>query len=268
MNPGQLDKLVSLRQWDTTLDAIGGVVSTWSHAAFVWAKWLPNAGREYISAQTRIAQAVGVLRIRYRADIQETWRVVVAGSPYEVAAPPIPVGRRSFLDLVLQSVPASDPAWPLSNVFDTTLAVASVQKVITFPAAFQSAPQGLYIQLIVPTGQASFTIMVGSITAAGCVVDFGAAVPAAGYKLSVQAFQYQLTYLESIDDTTAFKEVVFATAFPTAPRGLKVTLMPPSDGYEFTTALVVKSLTAAGFRLEFGAAVPGPGYKVLVQISL
>lgn len=268
MNPGKLDHLVSLCRLDTTLDAIGGVISSWSFVASVWGEWLPSTGKEYIAAQARIAQAAGVLRIRWRSDIIETWRVLVAGVPYEVAAPPVPVGRRSFLDLVLKSVPVADPSWPLVNVFDVSLAQGSVSKTITFPVAFQSPPQGLYVQLVVPTGQETFTIAVGAPTASGVTVDFGAAVPAPGYKLSVQAFQYQLTYLEPLVEGTSAKDITFASEYPSVPRGLKVTLVPPSDGYEFTTALVVKSLTAAGFRLEYGAVVPGPGYQVLIQLSL
>lgn len=268
MNPGKLDHLVNLRRLETTLDAIGGVVSSWDPVASVWGEWLPQAGKEYIAAQARIAQAAGVLRIRWRADVNETWRVSVAGVLYEVAAPPVLVGRRSFLDLVLKSVPVSDPGWPLSNIFEVSLVPGSVSKAIVFPAAFQSAPQGLDIQLVVPSGQETFTLTVGTPTATGVTVDFGAAVPASGYKLSVMAFQYQTTYLEPLVEGTSYKDVTFATAFPSAPRGLKVSPLPPSDGYEFTTALVVKSLTATGFRLEYGAVVPGPNYQVLVKVSL
>ena len=268
MNPGRLDKYVSLRRLDTTIDAIGGIVSSWTHVAFVWAQLLPTNGREFIAAQARIAEAAGVLRIRWRVDVAATWRVFVEGVVYEVAAPPVQVGRRSFLDLVLKSVPASDPQWPLSNVFELPLMVGSVAKQVTYPIAFKSAPAGLYVQLIVPTGLASFPISVSAETAAGFLVDFGALVPADGYKLSVQAFQYEQTFTLDLEDGAASQAVVFSTAFPSAPRGLKATLLPPSDGYEFTAALVVKSLTAAGFNIEFGAVVPGPGYRALIQVSL
>ena len=268
MNPGKLDKYVSLRRLDTTIDAIGGIVSSWTHVAFVWAQLLPTNGREFIAAQTRIAEAAGVLRIRWRSDIAATWRISVEGVAYEVAAPPVEVGRRSFLDLVLKSVPDSDPQWPLSNVFDLELAAGSVAKQVTYPIAFKSAPAGLYVQLIVPTGLASFPISVSAETAAGFLVDFGAIVPAAGYKLSVQAFQYEQTFTVDLENGAASQAVAFSTAFPSVPRGLKATLLPPSDGYEFTAALVVKSLTASGFSLEFGAIVPGPGYRALIQVSL
>lgn len=268
MNPGKLDKYVSLRRLDTTIDAIGGAVSSWTHVAFVWAQLLPSNGREFVAAQTRIASAAGVLRIRWRADIAATWRVSVEGVVYEVAAPPVQVGRRSFLDLILTSVPASETQWPLVNVFDLVLAAGSVAKQVTYPIAFKSAPAGLYVQLLVPTGLASFPITVSNETAAGFTVDFGAVVPAAGYKLSVQAFQYEQTFTIDLEDGAASQAVEFAAAFPSVPRGLKATLLPPSDGYEFTAALVVKSLTASGFSLEFGAVVPGPGYRALIQVSL
>lgn len=268
MNPGKLDSRVSLRQLETTIDSIGGVISGWSHVAYVWGEWLPEKGREFIVAQTRVAEAVGVLRIRYRSDVEPTWRVFVDGGVYEVAAPPVRVGRRSFLDLILKSVPASDQVWPLSNVFDVTLATGDVGKTIKFPAAFKTTPAAVYVQLIVPGGAGSFPVEVVSYDTTGVVLSFGAAVPSAGYKISVQAFQYESTFYVDLVDGTSSQSVTFAVAFPRAPRGLKVTLAAPSDGYDFTTALVVKSLTATGFDLEYGAVVPGPGYKVLVQVSL
>ena len=268
MNPGLLDRYVSLRRLDTTLDAIGGAVQSWTHSAYVWGRMLPGNGREFVAAQSRVAEAAGVMRIRYRSDVRETWRVFCEGVGYEVAAPPVEVGRRSFLDLILKSAPPSDPQWPLSNVFDLPLAVGSIAKQVTYPIAFKSAPAGLYVQLIVPTGLASFPISVSAETAAGFLVDFGAIVPAAGYKLSVQAFQYEQTFTLNLEDGAASQAVEFDAAFPSVPRGLKATLLPPSDGYEFTAALVVKSLTAAGFSLEFGAVVPGPGYRALIQVSL
>jgi len=268
MNPGKLDNYVSLRRLDTTIDAIGGIVSSWTHVAYVWAQLLPTNGREFVAAQSRVAEAAGVMRIRYRSDIRETWRVFCEGVGYEVAAPPVEVGRRSFLDLILKSAPPSDPQWPLSNVFDLPLAVGSIAKQVTYPITFKSAPAGLYVQLIVPTGLASFPISVSAETAAGFLVDFGAIIPAAGYKLSVQAFQYEQTFTLNLEDGAASQAVEFDAVFPSAPRGLKATLLPPADGYEFTAALVVKSLTASGFNLEFGALVPGPGYRALIQVSL
>lgn len=268
MNPGLLDRYVSLRRIDTTIDAIGGVVQSWAHAAFVWGRMLPANGREFVAAQARVAEAAGVMRIRYQSDVRETWRIFCEGVTYEVAAPPVEVGRRSFLDLILKSAPPSDPQWPLSNVFDLPLAAGSVARQVTYPAAFQSAPSGLYVQLLVPAGLASFPISVSAETAAGFLVDFGAVVPAAGYKLSVQAFQYEQTFTVDLTEGAAAQAVTFVTPFPSAPRGLKATLLPPADGYEFTAALVVKSLTAAGFSLEFGATVPGSGYRALIQVSL
>lgn len=272
MNPGRLDKYVSLRRIDISLDAMGGVVESWTHVAFVWAQWLPTTGREFFAAQARISEATGVLRIRYRTDINETWRVVVEGCLYEVAAPPVEPAtgcRRSLLDLVLKQARAAANQFPLSNVFSVPLAVGAIEKSITFPAAFDGIPQGMYVQLVVPTGLGSFDVTVHDVTEAGFIVDFGAAVPTDGYKLSVQAFRYEQTFTVDLIEGEASQSVEFASAFPSVPRGLKATLMPPlPDGYEFTTALVVKSLTASGFTLEFGAVVPGPNYKALIQVSL
>lgn len=270
MNPGTLDRYVSLRRLDTSLDAIGGAVESWTHVAWVWAQKLPEKGREFIAAQARVAEAAAVFRIRFRSDIAATWRIFCEGVGYQVAAPPVEVGRRSSLDVIVTSVPASDPQWPLVNVFEVSLKAGESLHAVTFPAAFQSAPRGLYVQLVVPTGGETFEVLINpaNIVAGGFLAEFGASVPSGGYKLSVQAFQFVQTFTVDLEDGAASQAVAFAAAFPSAPRGLKATLLPPADGYEFTAALVVKSLTASGFNLEFGALVPGPGYRALIQVSL
>lgn len=270
MNPGKFNHYVSLLRLDTSLDAMGGVVKSWTFIANVWAQWLPTNGREFIAAQTRIAEAAGMLRINYRSDVDATWRVVVDGVTFEIAAPPLWAdGQKRYLDLVLKQARVFATQAPLVNVFSVSLPVGATAAQITFPLAFDGVPQGLFVQLVVPAGQGSFTITPHDLTATGFTVDLGAAVPVSGYKLSVQAFRYNQTFTIDLEEGAASQLVVFTTPFPSVPRGLKATLQPPlPDGYEFTTALVVKSLTAESFTLEFGATVPGPNYKALIQVSL
>lgn len=269
MNAGTLDRRLTLLQWDTSIDSIGGVIEGWSFYRYSWGRWLPANGREVIAAQTRIAEAEGVLRMRYRTDLETTWRVMCAGVTYELAAPINLVGRKDAIDLILKTVPETENLNPVSNIWDVNLVEGTSGIDVLFPIPFGSIPQGVYVQLIVPNGGETFTLMLSAVTAAGFRLDFSAVVPGPGYKVSVQAFQNKMTYTEDLTEGESTMNLTFTPAFPRTPRGLKVTLLPPTpDGYEFTTALEVNTLTANGFTLDLGAITPGPGYKVLIQASL
>lgn len=62
-----------------------------------------------------------------------------------------------------------------------------VEKVFAWDAAFAAAPRGLHPTLIIPTGGAAFGIVVDkdTITAAGGLLKFDAAVPGDGYEISL-----------------------------------------------------------------------------------
>jgi SPP1 family predicted phage head-tail adaptor len=269
MNAGTLDRRLTLLQWETSLDSIGGVIDSWAFYRYSWGRWLPTTGREFIAAQTRIAETAGVLRMRYRTDLPSTWRVICEGQTYEVAAPVQSVGRKDAIDVILKLVPETENLSPASNIWTFNLVEGTSEVDVRFPIPFASIPQGLYVQLIVPNGGETFTLTSSAITADSFHLDFSAVVPGAGYKVSVQAFQNRMTYTEDLTEGQSTMDFTFSPAFPRAPRGLKVTLQPPyPDGYEFTTALEVNTLTANGFTLDLGAITPGPGYKVLIQASL
>jgi SPP1 family predicted phage head-tail adaptor len=267
MNAGTLDRRLTLLQWDTSINAIGGVIESWSFYRYSWGRWLPTSGKEFIAAQTRIAELDGVLRMRYRTDIPTTWRILCDGDVYEVISVQT-VGRRDAIDIMLKSVPDTETLAPISNIWSIPLLVGDTSKTVKFPVPFASVPQSLDVQLVVPTGEGSFTVTVENLTATGFDAVFSAEVPAAGYSLSVMAFQYATTFIIDLVEGTSDIDVTFALAYPNAPRGLKATLLPPVDGYEFTTALVANGLTASGFNLEFGATVPGAGYRAQIKVSL
>lgn len=271
MNPGVFNKYVSLLQLDVSIDDVGGVIEGYSHAAFVWGRKLPKDGREFIAAQTRIGEAAEVFRIYFRSDVSETWRVNLDGVIYEVAAPPVDVDlgtMRRFQDLILTSVPKSEVMNPVSNIWSIPLHTGDVGKTVKFPVPFASIPASLDVQLVTPAGAGSFDLTVSNITATGFDVEFSASVPSEGYSLSVSAFQYATVLLIDLVEGESENDVVFGVAFPRPPRGLKATLLPPDGGYQFTNALVANSLTANGFTLEYGALVPGPGYRAQIKVSL
>lgn len=80
---------------------------------------------------------------------------------------------------------------------------------------------------------------------------------------STQAFTVDLIEGE------ATKAVTFPVSFGLlgAPPGLYVALLIPPDGYTFEVAVVEVTITATGFTVMFGAAIPGPGYSLSVIAS-
>lgn len=72
------------------------------------------------------------------------------------------------------------------KAINQALTNGAVEQAIAFDAAFVSAPRGISLQLSAPDGGAMFgwQIRESTRTAAGFTVDFDAAVPAVGYKLT------------------------------------------------------------------------------------
>lgn len=102
--PGQLDRRVLLQSRTDTADNLGQPIPTWATFATVWAAWSPTTGREQVGAAQLQSLQTGILRIRYRSDVDSTCRVVLDGVTFEIIAPPTEIGRRAYLDLVLRAL--------------------------------------------------------------------------------------------------------------------------------------------------------------------
>lgn len=187
LNPGRLDSLITPRYPMVTRGTAGGAVQSWVTATASWAQWLPTTGREFIAANSRQAEVTGILRVRYRTDLAPTWRVMLDGALFDVLGL-IEVGRRNFLDILVKTSPGSPAVTASAQVFEVSLEPGDSTAVIEYPLPFPSAPRGIYITEIMPVAGYTFNFAVisASRTALGCEIDLGAAVPAAGYKLSLQ----------------------------------------------------------------------------------
>jgi SPP1 family predicted phage head-tail adaptor len=188
-NFGTFDRLITPRYPAISRGTMGGVSWLWASSGVQsWAKWLPQSGREFVAAASRHTDLTGILRIRYRNDIAATWRVLLGGVLYDVTAV-LEVGRKSYLDLLVKISPEGESVTESYQTFEVTLDEGDIDKAITYPTAFASSPTGIYVALVIPSGGYTFTFAVvdGSRDADGCTIDFGAAIPAAGYKLSIQA---------------------------------------------------------------------------------
>lgn len=187
-NFGRLDRLITPRYPALSRGVAGGVSWLWASSGVQsWARWLPQAGREYVAAASRHTDLTGILRIRYRSDIAATWRVLLDGVLYDIVGI-VEVGRRSYLDLIVKLSPEGEAVTASFQTFEVDLDEGDISKTITYPTAFDSSPTGIYVALVIPTGGYTFTFAVvdGSRDENGCTIDFGAAIPAAGYKLSLQ----------------------------------------------------------------------------------
>lgn len=108
-NPARLDRRVTLLAPESTKDAAGGEVKAWIEVSDVWADWTPQTGREVQQAGQVLQLSVGTMRIRFRQGVSASWRVVMAETVFELVAPPVEVGRRQYLDLVVRSQSGQAP---------------------------------------------------------------------------------------------------------------------------------------------------------------
>lgn len=190
VNPGRMDRRLTLRTPVETRTASGAVLKGWADLATVWAERRPAPGREFATAAARWAETTDAFRIRHRSDLDAKCRVVLGVTVYDLTAPPMEIGRAEYLDLFCRSL-AEAPGVATAQAFTVALAEGDTTKAITFPTAFATAPRGLKLQLLVPSGGFNFGADPDNttLTASGFTALLGAAVPAAGYQLSVIAIQ-------------------------------------------------------------------------------
>ena len=87
---------VDLQSPSDTPDGLGGYTRSWSTVATVWAHVTPGQGGERVIAHGLRAQSPYDVRIRYRSDVSESWRLVWATTD--------PYGNAINLTLDIQNV--------------------------------------------------------------------------------------------------------------------------------------------------------------------
>lgn len=102
MNPGELDREITLQFKTDGQSGSGEPTETWDGDAVVWAKVTPLSGREYYSliAQQVVADEMLVFRIRWRADVRPgTARILqYLGRNYNIRRV-AELGRQQYLDI-------------------------------------------------------------------------------------------------------------------------------------------------------------------------
>lgn len=99
MKAGELDRRITLYQPTTVRTATGATTTTYAEAATVWARVRASTASEQIRNGLTSAAAPHAIRIRYRTDVDETWRIGFEGRTLEIGSV-IEFGRREALDIV------------------------------------------------------------------------------------------------------------------------------------------------------------------------
>ena len=85
MQPGDLDRRITIQQNTPTQDGAGQPIESWADLATVWAEVVPVGGSETFQAKQTGAEAVAKFRIRYRGDVLRKMRVVYDSDNYDIA---------------------------------------------------------------------------------------------------------------------------------------------------------------------------------------
>ncbi len=112
MEIGRLTERVTLSRMDRALSAsgTGAEVHSWVDVATVWAEADSVGAREGFAGAARFADNTYRFRIRYRGDLEPTWRLTWRGRVFDVAAV-LPGGAqlREWLDVTATAGPGQNP---------------------------------------------------------------------------------------------------------------------------------------------------------------
>lgn len=100
MRIGKYRYRVTVQQRASTQDALGEVTGAWSDVATLWGEVVPMTMREVMAAGQQSSIATTIMRIRYRADILPSMRVLWESKPYEIQSVVDVDGRHRVLELV------------------------------------------------------------------------------------------------------------------------------------------------------------------------
>lgn len=187
LNVGSLDRRPTLRYPVSAKDTLGTVIDGFADFGKVWSSELKQfSGREYFAADAKVAESTGWIRIRYKADIGSTWRILHDGQLYDIVKE-FEFGRRNATDLLVRLLSeGGDPTVPTAQTFTVDLVEGEELKEVEYPLAFAQAPRGYNVQLVIPNGGYTFEadVVDGTVTTDGLSVQLGAEVPGPGYKLN------------------------------------------------------------------------------------
>lgn len=98
MRIGDLDRRITLQREQETQTPSGAPVREWVDVATVWASMRQMPGRERWQAPQALAVRTATWRIRWRSDVQETWRFLFRGEVWRIDGL-AEIGRREGLEI-------------------------------------------------------------------------------------------------------------------------------------------------------------------------
>lgn len=100
MKAGLLNTRITVQHKASVRDAFGADVFEWRPLAQVWADVRHTSGTEGIRGDALLGEVRASVRIRWRADVDASMRILLPdGAAYEITAV-LPDMRRRFTDLV------------------------------------------------------------------------------------------------------------------------------------------------------------------------
>ncbi len=100
MRAGELRHRITLQQPVHTRSAFNEDVTTYADVAMVWGAIEWGSGRRYLEAKQLNAEVQGVVRIRYRSDIQAQWRIEYGARYFQILSIANAGERNYQLDLI------------------------------------------------------------------------------------------------------------------------------------------------------------------------
>lgn len=104
MDPGKLNRRVTIKRPSTTQDATGQQVSTMVNVATVWASIMHKSGAESIRADKETSIVQASIRIRKRTGLNNGMEVHFGATVYGIKAILPDEKTRDYLDLVCEVV--------------------------------------------------------------------------------------------------------------------------------------------------------------------
>ena len=103
IDPGRLDRRITLSEFTATRDSVGGVVTSWDDVATVWATKVPQGGGRLYAAEAKHYEQTLLYRIRHRTDVAPGWRLTHGDDVFEITNVE-ELGRRHFLELSCRAI--------------------------------------------------------------------------------------------------------------------------------------------------------------------
>jgi len=86
MNPGRMNRRITLLKMVEGLDDYGAPIKTEESFKTIWAEVLIGKGREYFAAKKNNAELSGIIKTRKRHGADSTMKVLYNGKHFEIIA--------------------------------------------------------------------------------------------------------------------------------------------------------------------------------------